>query len=177
VEDRHTGPVLRPRRAGLLEPGGQVRPRLRRQPRRAGLLVRCAHRQARLEPLDGQLRLCVTGRRRRAGRRTDGLHRLHDGSFYALDARNGHERWKHNAGGKISGSATVVGRTVYFANLGKRNTRGLDAKTGKVVFKFKRGGFTPVVSDGRRLYLTGWASQYAFVPKAQKPKKKSKKKE
>ena len=97
----------------------------------------------------------------------------YDGNFYALDARNGRERWKHNAGGRISGSPTVVGRTVYFANLGKRNTRGLDAKTGKVVFKFKRGGFTPVISDGRRLYLTGWSGQYAFVPKtAKKPAKK-----
>ena len=74
----------------------------------------------------------------------------------------------------------MVGRTVYFANLGKRNTRGLDAKTGKVVFRWKRGSFTPVISDGRRLYVTGSQSQYAFVPKTkpkpQKPKKKSKKK-
>ena len=97
----------------------------------------------------------------------------YDGNFYALDARTGRERWKHNAGGRISGSATVVGRNVYFANLGARNTRGLDVQNGKVVFKFKRGGFTPVISDGERLYLTGWSAQYGMVPR--KPKRAKKK--
>ena len=97
----------------------------------------------------------------------------YDGNFYALDARNGREIWKHDAGGRISGSATVVGRTVYFANLGARNTRGLDVRNGRVVFRFPGGGFTPVISDGRRLYLTGWSRQYALVPrKARRARKK-----
>ena len=99
----------------------------------------------------------------------------YDGNFYALDARSGRERWKHNAGGRISGSASVIGRTVYFANLGARNTRGLDVRNGRVVFKFPRGGFTPVISDGKRLYLTGWSAQYGLVPRETAPQKQKKK--
>ena len=49
----------------------------------------------------------------------------YDGRFYALDARTGRVRWTYNAGGKISGSATVIGRVVYFADLGHRRTIGL----------------------------------------------------
>ena len=89
----------------------------------------------------------------------------YDGNFYALDARNGKERWKHNAGSKISGSPTIVGKVVYFANLGAKETSGLDVRNGKRVFKYPRGSFTPVISDGKRLYLTGYTTLYGFVPK------------
>lgn len=98
----------------------------------------------------------------------------YDGNFYALDARNGNELWKHRAGGKISGSATVVGRTVYFANLADKETIGLDVKTGKRTFRFKTGSFTPVISDGTRLYITGYSTQYGLVPREPEAKKKPK---
>ncbi|MEA2445838.1 MAG: hypothetical protein QOJ12_3130 [Thermoleophilales bacterium] len=88
----------------------------------------------------------------------------YDGHFYALDARNGSERWNYNAGGKISGSATVVGDVVYFANLAARETSGIDVGSGKRVFKYGRGSFTPVISDGKRIYLTGYTTLYGFVP-------------
>ena len=68
----------------------------------------------------------------------------YDGNFYALDARNGKERWKYRAGGRISGSATVVGDVVYFANLGDKETSGIDVRNGRRVFKYPRGSFTPV---------------------------------
>jgi outer membrane protein assembly factor BamB len=109
----------------------------------------------------------------------------YDGHFYALDARSGKERWRYRTGGKISGSATVVGDVVYFANLGGKETSGLDVQSGKRVFKFGRGSFTPVISDGKRLYLTGYTTLYALVPKGSqeaqpdpqppKPKKKRRK--
>ena len=89
----------------------------------------------------------------------------YDGNFYALDARNGKERWKYRAGGRISGSATVVGKVVYFANLGAKQTSGIDVRNGKRVFKFDRGSFTPVISDGKRIYLTGYTTLYGLVPK------------
>jgi outer membrane protein assembly factor BamB len=89
----------------------------------------------------------------------------YDGNFYALDARSGRVRWDYNAGGRISGAATIVGRYVYFANLAAKSTTGLDVRNGKPVWKFHRGSFNPVISDGRRLYVTGYSSQYAFVPK------------
>jgi outer membrane protein assembly factor BamB len=101
----------------------------------------------------------------------------YDGNFYALDARNGKQRWKYHAGNKISGSPTIVGNVVYFANLGAKETSGIDVRNGKRVFKYPRGSFTPVISDGNRIYLTGYTTLYGFVPKdspeAQpKPKKK-----
>jgi outer membrane protein assembly factor BamB len=86
----------------------------------------------------------------------------YSGRFYSLDARNGRVRWSRNVGGKISGSATVIGDIVYFANLSARDTIGLGARTGRTVFKFNRGGFNPVVSDGRDIFLTGYSSLYAL---------------
>ena len=71
----------------------------------------------------------------------------------------------HDAKGKISGAATVVGDIVYFSNLRKKSTVGLGARTGRKVFDFGRGAYNPAVSDGKRLYLTGYSSLYAFEPK------------
>jgi outer membrane protein assembly factor BamB len=88
-----------------------------------------------------------------------------DGRVYSFVARNGKERWKYRAGGRISGSATVVGKVVYFANLGAKQTSGIDVRNGKRVFKFDRGSFTPVISDGKRIYLTGYTTLYGLAPK------------
>ena len=92
----------------------------------------------------------------------------YDGNFYALDARSGDSRWVHAAGGRISGAATVIGRVVYFSTLEGNRTTGLDVRTGRPVFRFGAGKFNPVISDGRRLYLTGYGHQYALVPKRRK---------
>lgn len=89
----------------------------------------------------------------------------YDGTFYAFDARTGDTRWSHRAGGRISGSATVVGRVVYFSNLAAKSTTGLDVRDGRRVFAFGRGAFNPVISDGERIYLTGYSSLYAFEPR------------
>ena len=40
------------------------------------------------------------------------------------------------AGGKISGSATIVGDVVYYSDLGSKTTTGLDVRTGQQVFSF-----------------------------------------
>jgi outer membrane protein assembly factor BamB len=88
----------------------------------------------------------------------------YSGRFYALDAKSGRERWVHRGKGKISGGATIVGDIVYFANLSKKSTVGLGARTGKRVFDFGRGSFHPVVSDGRTIFLTGYSSLYALRP-------------
>ena len=88
----------------------------------------------------------------------------YDHTFYALDAATGAVLWKFQANGPISGSATVVDGIVYFATL-KRRTYGLDALTGKQVWTYPDGAFTPVVTDGHRLYVVGWAKVYAFSPR------------
>ncbi len=86
------------------------------------------------------------------------------GNFYALDARTGHVDWSYEAGGKISGSATILGRVVYFSDLGTRRTYGLGISTGKVEFTMGTGSFDPVISDGKRVYLTGYTGLYDLVP-------------
>jgi outer membrane protein assembly factor BamB len=101
----------------------------------------------------------------------------YDGSFYAFDARSGDVRWRHGAGGRISGSPTIIGSTVYFANLAKRQTVGLSTRTGRVVFRRSSGSFDPIVSDGQSLYLTGSSSLTALrqvTPQRERPKPASK---
>jgi outer membrane protein assembly factor BamB len=89
----------------------------------------------------------------------------YDGTFYALNARSGQIAWKYEAGGRISGSATIIGHVVYFADLGKRRTYGLGISTGRVLFATDAGSFDPVISDGQNLYLTGYSSLNALVPR------------
>ena len=89
----------------------------------------------------------------------------YDHWFYAFDAATGAVLWKFHANGPISGSATVVDGIVYFSTL-KRRTYGLDALTGREVWTFPDGAFTPVVTDGQRLYVVGWGKVYAFSPRS-----------
>ena len=90
----------------------------------------------------------------------------YDGNFYALNARTGHVDWTFNAGGKISGSATIIGRYVYFSDLGTHLTYGLGISTGRVAFKMDTGAFDPVISDGKRIFLTGYTGLYDLAPTA-----------
>jgi outer membrane protein assembly factor BamB len=89
----------------------------------------------------------------------------YSGTFYALNARSGQISWQFNAHGRISGSATIVGRTVYFADLGQHRTYGLGISTGRVLFEMDTGAFDPVISDGTDIYLTGYTSLYGLAPK------------
>jgi outer membrane protein assembly factor BamB len=88
----------------------------------------------------------------------------YDHSFYAFDAATGAVLWKFRANGPISGSATVVDGVVYFATVDRR-TYGLDARTGKQLWTYPDGAFTPVVTDGHRVYVVGWGKVYAFSPR------------
>jgi outer membrane protein assembly factor BamB len=90
----------------------------------------------------------------------------YDGTFRALNARTGHVDWQFNAHGKISGSATIVGRTVYFADLATHRSYGLGISTGRLSFETNTGSFDPVISDGKNIYLTGLTGLYAFAPRA-----------
>jgi len=90
----------------------------------------------------------------------------YDGRFYALDARDGRVRWSYNAHGRISGSPTIIGHIVYFADLGTRTTIGLGTRYGSRLFSKQTGSFDPVISDGRWIFLTGYTSLYALEPRA-----------
>ncbi len=93
-----------------------------------------------------------------------------DKTFYALNAETGEVRWQKDIGGIILGAASVIGEVVYVAGLGPNvGTFGFDAKTGRKVFEHEFGEYNPVISDGRRLYLTGASGIRAFEHKEKKP--------
>jgi outer membrane protein assembly factor BamB len=87
----------------------------------------------------------------------------YSGTFYALNARTGNVRWTHGSGGQISGAPTVVGGVVYFSTIDTTNTYGLSTKSGRRVFARDSGAYNPAISDGHRLYLTGYESISALV--------------
>jgi outer membrane protein assembly factor BamB len=89
----------------------------------------------------------------------------YDQHFYALNATTGRTRWSYDVGGRVSGSATVVGGIVYLADLANRRTLGLAVATGASVFHFADGGFDPAITDGHILYLTGYNTLYAVAPR------------
>ena len=91
-----------------------------------------------------------------------------DSTIYALNAKTGGIRWSQPMGGQVIGSATVLGETVYMAEFTNTTTLGFDVKTGRRVFRYKTGTYTPVISDGRRIYLTGYSSLNALEPIAKK---------
>jgi outer membrane protein assembly factor BamB len=87
-----------------------------------------------------------------------------DGNVYALNAKDGEPRWIRAAGGSVIGSLTAVGDIVYAAEFDDTSTTGYTMKGGHRVFSYPRGTYTPVVSDGRRLYLVGYSSITALEP-------------
>ncbi len=90
----------------------------------------------------------------------------YDHTFYALDAATGDPRWTFKANGPISGSATVIDGVVYFASLTKKGrTYALSAQTGRQLWSFPDGRYTPVVADNHHLYLVGYAKLYGFAPR------------
>ena len=89
----------------------------------------------------------------------------YDGTFYAINARSGHVSWTFNGHGRISGSPTVIGRIVYFSDLGTHRTYGLGISTGRVLFEKSTGAFDPVISDGSDIYLTGDTGLYGLAPR------------
>jgi outer membrane protein assembly factor BamB len=89
-----------------------------------------------------------------------------DKRFYALDARTGEVRWERSVGGIVLGSSSVVDETVYVSVIGPNiGTFGYDVETGKKVFYNDQGEYNPVISDGKKVYLTGTSTIRAFKPK------------
>jgi outer membrane protein assembly factor BamB len=89
----------------------------------------------------------------------------YDGNLYALDARTGSTRWTARAGGRISGGPVVIGKIVYYADLDSNTTYGVGVGTGKRLLTIDRGEYNPVISDGKRLYVTGHSTVTAYEPK------------
>jgi outer membrane protein assembly factor BamB len=88
-----------------------------------------------------------------------------DGNLYALNADSGDELWTAPVGGLISGAGSVVGDVVYVSAVNTDSTKGYAIKSGEQVFRTGRGEYNPVISDGRRIYLTGYAGITKLTPK------------
>ncbi|HET7510038.1 MAG TPA: PQQ-binding-like beta-propeller repeat protein [Solirubrobacterales bacterium] len=87
-----------------------------------------------------------------------------DGNIYALNAKDGGLRWSRSAGGQVVGALSAVGEIVYVAEFTNKTTSGFMMRSGKRVFRYPKGTYTPVISDGRRIYLTGYSSITALQP-------------
>jgi outer membrane protein assembly factor BamB len=87
-----------------------------------------------------------------------------DGNVYALDAKDGSVRWSRSAGGQVIGSLSAIGDIVYVAEFTDKTTSGFMMRSGRRVFRYPYGTYTPVISDGRRIYLTGYSSITALQP-------------
>jgi outer membrane protein assembly factor BamB len=87
-----------------------------------------------------------------------------NGTFYALDARTGKVRWTYNVGGPVPGTATVIGHTVYVSSFATKKTVGIDVRTHKKNFEIEQAGYTPMISDGKRLILVGYYTVIGLQP-------------
>jgi outer membrane protein assembly factor BamB len=102
-----------------------------------------------------------------------------DGYLVALDAATGDTRWRYDSPGGISGAPTVMGGLVYFATIGAfrqgahqrrvesgRNvTIAVDARTGRRVWSYPDGAYSPIVADRDRVYLVGRTRVYGLDEK------------
>ena len=79
----------------------------------------------------------------------------YDHSFYAFDAQTGSRRWSRDVGHPISGPPMVLDGLVYFSTCGScsqyesdaeaRHSYAVDARTGRFVWSFPDGEYSPVV--------------------------------
>jgi outer membrane protein assembly factor BamB len=98
----------------------------------------------------------------------------YDHRLYAFSQATGRIRWTFDAGAPISGAPTVLGGLVYFSTCGScssyesnpraRRTFAVDARNGRLVWKFHDGEYSPVIADRERIYLTGFTALYGLVP-------------
>ena len=99
-----------------------------------------------------------------------------DGYVVAFDAATGKTRWRHDSPGGVSGAPTVMDGLLYYSTLGlfkqgahqrrvepgANETFALDARTGKRVWRFPDGAYSPIVADRDRVYLVGKTRVYGL---------------
>jgi outer membrane protein assembly factor BamB len=85
-----------------------------------------------------------------------------NGRLFALSAKDGKERWHQDVGGPIPGTASVIGNTVFSSSFKTRESVGYDVHTHKRDFALHSAGYSPVVSDGHRLYVAGYYTFYGL---------------
>jgi outer membrane protein assembly factor BamB len=113
----------------------------------------------------------------------------YDGYFHAFDAATGDRLWRFSASAAIHGAPSVIDGLVYFAacprcgsvasryaKQGDRGTYALNALTGKQVWHWPDGVFSPAVADSQHLYITGRSRVFSFAPERRAQKKPKRKK-
>lgn len=106
----------------------------------------------------------------------------YDGKFLALDAATGETVWSREMPAAVHGAPTVMAGLVYmstcpycgqkgsrYAKSGPNGTYALDARTGKLVWSYPEGQYSPIVADDERVYLTGAARVFAFESRRPSP--------
>lgn len=99
----------------------------------------------------------------------------YDHHLYALDDRTGDVLWRAEAPGPVSGAPTALDGLVYFSSCGScsayesnpaaRRSFAVDAASGMIVWRFHDGEYSPVVTDGIRVYVTGYTALYGLLPR------------
>ena len=110
----------------------------------------------------------------------------YDGWFMAFDAGTGDRIWRFAASAAVHGAPSVVDGLVYFAacprcgsvasryaKQGDRGTYALDARNGRLKWRWPDGVFSPVVADSQHLYVTGRSRVFSFAPKNRAPKQRA----
>jgi outer membrane protein assembly factor BamB len=87
----------------------------------------------------------------------------HSNRLFALNAGTGAVRWSFDLGDVVAGSPTVMAGIVYASTRGR--TVALEARTGKPIWRFSDGRYTPVIADDERVYLVGWTRIYGLKPR------------
>jgi outer membrane protein assembly factor BamB len=82
----------------------------------------------------------------------------------AFDAATGETRWTFAANGSISGAASVIDGVVYFSTFAAR-TYALAAETGRLLWSWPDGHYSPAVADESRLSVVGLGRLYGMVSK------------
>ena len=163
---RHERLGLRLRLGQLLRlAGGRLRARLHGQHRRLRVLVRgCQRGGSRWSTSTRRVRVRLGGGRRPARLGPTVFVGSYSGEFYAFNAQSGAVRWTYGAGGRISGSSTVVDGVVYFSDLGRGRRPASTPAPGASSFRFPDGAFTPVIADPHTIFLSGYDTIYELLP-------------
>jgi outer membrane protein assembly factor BamB len=102
----------------------------------------------------------------------------YDGWFIAFDAATGDRIWRFQSPSAIHGAPSVIAGLVYFASCprcgrnasrfakqGGRGTFALDARTGRLVWRWPDGVFSPAVADRQHLYIAGRSRVISLAPR------------
>ena len=84
-----------------------------------------------------------------------------NGTFYAIDAATGKEKWHFKTGDRIRSTPAIHGKRVYFGSW-DHHLYALDIENGKQVWRFDTGG----VVQASPAIAVGWSTSAAATPRS-----------